>query len=149
MPSDTFRRRHVLRLAAALALPAWVCRARACEYFAPTLRVSHPWTRATPQDAEFAVVAMRLDEVSETDRLIGAETPVAERIELAGPGVGPAVDLLIPQGRETLLGLPGPHLRLLGLRQPLELARSYPLTLVFERGGSVRATLNVDYQRFF
>ena len=37
---------------------------------------------------------------------------------------------------------------LVGLRHALMVAREYPLTLVFERSGSVQATLSVDYARF-
>lgn len=129
-----------------LVLPAR--RARACEFFAANLRVLHPNTRATPQEAPFAEVSLRIDEVSEDDRLLGAGTPVARVVELAGEGHGPAVDLPVPSGRETVLAAPGVHLRLRELTQPLEIARAYPFTLFFERGGPLRAQLNVDYARF-
>lgn len=139
-------RRWLLATPLLLALPARP--ARACEFFAANLRVLHPNTRATPQDAPFAAVALRIDEVSEDDRLVGAATPVARRVELAGGGLGPLLDLPIAAGRETVLGAPGPHLRLLELTQPLEIARAYPFTLFFERGGPLRTQLNVDYARF-
>jgi copper(I)-binding protein len=91
---------------------------------------------------------MKFDEVTETDRLIGVETPVATGAELAGEGAtGRAVNLLIPEGRETLLSEEGTHIRLLGLKHPLLIARVYPLQLVFEKGSIVNATLNVDYLR--
>jgi copper(I)-binding protein len=128
----------------ALALPA----ARACEYFAPTLRVTHPWTRASATGASTAMVSMKFDDVSQDDRLIGVQTPVASGAELAGPGALPGLDLPIPSGRDTLLSEAGLHLRLTGLRLQLEVGRSYPLQLTFERGGVVNATLNVDYARF-
>ncbi len=139
-------RRRLLATPLLLALPAH--RAHACEFFAANLRVLHPNTRATPQDAPFATVSLRIDEVSEDDRLVGAATPVARVVELAGGGLGPAIDLAIPQGRETALSAPGPHLRLRELTQALEIARAYPFTLFFERGGPLRAQLNVDYARF-
>lgn len=139
-------RRVLLAAPLLLALPAR--RAAACEFFAANLRVLHPNTRATPQDAPFANVSLRIDEVSEDDRLIGAATPVARIVELAGDGLGPAIDLPVPQGRETVLAAPGVHLRLRELTRPLEIARAYPFTLVFERGGPLRAQLNVDYARF-
>ena len=127
-----------------LAVPA----ARACEYFSPTLRVTHPWARASAAGASTAVVSMKFDDVSQDDRLIGLQTPVASSAEIAGPGAEPGLNLAIPSGRETLLGEGGLHLRLTGLRLPLEVGRSYPLQLVFERGGVVDATLNIDYARF-
>jgi copper(I)-binding protein len=133
-----------LALGLTLVLPS----ARACEYFSPTLRVTHPWARASAPGASTAVVSMRFDEVSQDDRLVGVQTPVASGAEFAGPGAEPGLDLPIPSGRETLLSETGLHLRLTGLQLPLEVGRSYPLKLTFERGGVVNATLNIDYARF-
>lgn len=157
-PHTTRRRALQASLAAGLtlALPA----ARACEYFAPTLRITHPWTRASAHGASTAVVSMKFDDVSQDDRLIAVQTPVATGAEIAGlgprpetrlegpPAAGSSLNLLIPSGQETLLSETGLHLRLTGLTLPLEVGRSYPLRLTFERGGVVNATLNVDYARF-
>jgi periplasmic copper chaperone A len=131
--------------AVALALPS----ARACEFFSRTLRVYHPWTRARPQSAAFAVVCMKFDQVEIADRLIGVATPVAARTELAGREEARSeIDLPIPAGQETVLGETGATLRLVGLKHALELGRSYPLELTFETGGVLSATLQVDYARF-
>lgn len=146
--SQPFDRRDILRIGlaacAALAAPA----ARGCEFFAPTLRIAHPWTRATDPDAKFAVVCMSFDQVTQTDRLVAVHTPVAAKAELGGQGKARDLDLLIPEGRETVLSESGVHLRLVGLTSALEVGRTYPLTLVFDVGGSVRAQLTVDYERF-
>jgi copper(I)-binding protein len=133
------RRRRALQagfaLCASLALPS----ARACEFFANNLRIIHPWTRATGPDTS-AVVCMKFDEVTETDRLVGVETPVAEAAELVG-------DLLIPKGGELILSDDGPHVRLVGLKHPLLIARVYPLKLEFEKAGAINARLTVDLLR--
>ena len=147
--SSFIDRRRVLQ--AGLAAGTWLLlptSGRACEYFVPTLRVLHPWTRASAPGATTAVVCMTFDEVVEGDRLIGASTPVAEAAEMGGAGGGPGVNFSIPAGRESALTEDGSYLRLLGLRFPLEVARSYPLKLVFEVGGLVSASLSVDYTRF-
>jgi hypothetical protein len=142
-------RRALLHAGLAAAASTLIARpASACEYFGANLRLTHPWTRATVPGASAAVVCMRFDEVTRDDRLIGVSTPVASAAELAGPGVGPALDLPIPQGQETLLEEAGTHVRLLGLKFPLEVGRSYPLQLHFAQGGVIQATLNVDYGRF-
>jgi copper(I)-binding protein len=134
-----------LALCASLVLPS----ARGCEFFTSTMRITHPWTRATAPDATSAVLCMKFDQVTETDRLIGVETPVATGAELvgqqAGAAVSQAVNFLIPAGRETLLSDEGTHIRLVGLTQPLFVGRSYPLELAFEKSGTVLATLNVDF----
>jgi len=139
-------RRHLL--IAACALPLGVARpARACEFFSSHLRIWHPWTRATRVDADTAKVCMRFDEVRQTDRLIGLETPVAAGARLVGPGL-PAtagLSLLIRQGEELTLTEDGLHLELLDLQQPLQVGRSFPLRLVFESAGPVETALNVDY----
>lgn len=146
--SRLIRRRGVMRASLAMGSVLLMRPALACEYFGTTLRVTHPWTRATADDADTAVLCMRFDEVNQTDRLIGVETPVATGAAMGGVQAGPAVDLLIPAGQETLLSETGTFVRLTGLKFPLEVARTYPLQLVFEKGGVIEATLNVDYGRF-
>jgi len=119
--------------------------ARACEFFTTTLRVTHPWARATAAGGRGAIVSMVFDEVTVTDRLIGVSTPVAAGAELGGQGGTRPVDFVIPQGVTSTLSEQGVFIRLIGLRHPLELARAYPLTLVFEQGGTVEADLSIDY----
>jgi copper(I)-binding protein len=146
--SRLIRRRAALQAGLALGSGLLLRPAQACEYFGTTLRVTHPWTRATAVGADTAVLCMRLDEVTQPDRLIGVQTPVATGAVMGGLRAGSAVDLLIPAGQETLLSETGIHVRLTGLKFPLEIARTYPLQLVFEKGGVIEATLNVDYGRF-
>ncbi len=122
--------------------------ASACEFFASTLRVTHPWTRATGDDDTAAVVCMRFDEVRVDERLIGIETPIATGAELAGLAASSRVALDIPQGRETLLSEHGTFIRLTGLVMPLDAGRAYPLRLQFAVAGTLRAELTVDYARF-
>ncbi len=138
-------RRTLLRASVAAGIVLVAPAARPCEFFALTLRVTHPWTRATPAGATSAIVCMKFDEVTRADRLVRVETEVATGAEMGGAGAGPVVDFAIPQGRESLLSEAGTYLRLVGLRHPLEMARTYPLTLVFESGGIVVADLSVDY----
>jgi copper(I)-binding protein len=122
--------------------------ARACEFFSSNLRIFHPWTRATEEGAAFAVVCMKFDEVLRDDRLIGVESPIARGAEMGGPGARPTVDFVIRAGEESVLSESGTHIRLTGLNHAVEVARAYPLKLVFERSGEVGALLNVDYTSF-
>ena len=139
------RRRTALRVlsasCAAWALPS----ARACEFHSGSLRVTHPWTRATTGDATVAVLCMRIDEVTEDDRLIGARMPLASGAEMGGPAEGARVDVPIAAGSQLELHDAGVHLRLTGLTATLQVGREYPLTLEFERSGLVLARLSVDY----
>ena len=144
--SQAIHRRRVLRVGLALGTALVIPAARACEFFTTTLRVTHPWTRASVGDATSAMVCMTFDQVLRDDRLIGVATPVAATVEMGGAMAGPRVDFPIPQDRESELSETGTYLRLVGLRFPLEVAREYPLQLVFEKGGVVDATLSVDYE---
>ena len=91
---------------------------------------------------------MKFDEVNEADRLILVETPIASGAEMGGIGAGPVVNFAIPQGQETYLHDGGTFVRLVGLKHPLEVGRSYPLRLGFEKGGSHDTVIAVDYLRF-
>lgn len=141
-------RRRVLQAGLALGASYMLPAARACEFMTATLRVTHPWTRATAHDATSAVVCMKFDEVVEADRLILVETSVATGAEMGGEAPGPIVDFPIPQGQKTYLSESGTFVRLVGLKFPLEVGRSYPLRLGFEKGGVFESTLSVDYTRF-
>jgi copper(I)-binding protein len=140
-------RRTVLRAALAAGLTPLLQPARACEFFAAHLRVYHPWTRETDFLDTSAVVCMTFDEVSRSDRLVGVESPVAEGAELCGPGLGPLVNLPIPLGQVVTLQEAGTFIRLTGLKEPLGVGRSYPLTLIFEQSGPLLTNLSVDYTR--
>ena len=137
------QRRIILRAGLATCAAWFVTPARACEYQTGLLRVTHPWTRATAHDATVAVLCMRFDEVSQADRLIGVSTPVASGAEMSG--VGGPVNVAIAQGSEFELTEAGLHVRLTGLKQALQVGREYPLTLEFERAGTLLANLSVDH----
>jgi len=139
-------RRDVLRASLALGTALAIPSARACEFFATTLKVTHPWTRASAEDATSAIVCMRIDEVTQTDRLIGVETPVADGADMIDAAAASrSVSLLIPQGQETNLSEAGLRLRLVRLKHPLLIGRTYPMRLQFEKGGWLTAELNIDY----
>lgn len=143
--SHLIHRRHLLKAGLAGGVLLLAPAARACEFFTTTLRVTHPWARVTAVSGRGAIVSMVFDEVTTADRLIGVSTPVASGAELGGAGGRRAVDLVIPQGQVLTLSEPGVFVRLTGLQHSLELARTYPLTLVFEQGGTVEADLSIDY----
>jgi copper(I)-binding protein len=146
--SHSIRRRVLLHTGlAATAAGLWPTRVRACEFFAPNLRIYRPWSRATAAGDPFALLCMTFDEVTLDDRLLAVHTPVADKVLLQRDGRGMAVDLALPSGRTTELDEGGLHLRLLGLRHPLGVGRNYPLELRFERGGTVVGDFDVIYAR--
>ncbi|MEP7057817.1 MAG: copper chaperone PCu(A)C [Caldimonas sp.] len=140
-------RRALLR--GGVAISVWLAapRVRACEFWSTHLRIYLPRARATAEGDTTAALYMVFDQVLATGRLIGVDTPVASGAEMGGPGAGPIVDFLIPEGRESVLYEDGRFIRLVGLKHPLELGLSYPLTLIFEKGGSVKADIDIDRTR--
>jgi copper(I)-binding protein len=141
-------RRNILLAGAGLGAALVLPEARACEFFCTTLRVTHPWTRASKPGQTTALVSMKIDEVLQTDRLIAVESPVAAGAVMAGKDGADVskLDLVFPQGVETEVGEAGPRLKLVGLKFPLEIGRAYPMRLVFEKGGVINADLSVDYE---
>ena len=144
MPVQLTRRallRTSFMLGAGLAIPV----GRACEIETGILVIRHPWTRATRPGETTAILCMSFEQVTEPDRLIGAESPVATGAAMGGTAAGPVVDFPIPAGRESALAEDGAYVLLTGLRHPLGLGREYPLQLTFERSGIALAQLSVDF----
>lgn len=141
-------RRHLLQAGLAAGTLFWLPRARACEFHTGTLRVTHPWTRATGEGEDRALMGMRFDEVLTSDRLVLVETPVATSAAIGGQGARSTVDLLIAEGQEIILDESGTYIELIGLKHPLLTGRQYPLVLGFEKSGVHHADFTVDYERF-
>ncbi len=118
---------------------------QACEFQTGWLRVTHPWTRATADGADSAVLCMRIDEVAQDDRLIHAQSPVAAGAEMVTASGPQRIDLPLLAGSTLEMHEDGLHLRLTGLRHGLQAGREYPLTLEFERSGLLLARLSVDF----
>lgn len=146
--SPSHPRRRLLQAGFACLAATLLPTAQACEFFCTSLRIEHPWTRVSAPGASTAKVCMTFDEVLRADRLIHVETPVAAAAEMGGLAgtAGSAVNFFIPQGQESVLTEDGIHILLTGLRHPLEAAREYPMTLVFEHAGAVQVSLSVDYE---
>jgi copper(I)-binding protein len=144
--------RHVWR---ALALGALLASgpAVAHEYKLAGLEIGHPWTRATPPGAEAAGAFMTIkNEGALPDRLVGASfagaavTQIHEMVmengvmrmgELAG-------GLAIPPGETVKLEPGGYHVMLMGLKEPLVEGSKVPLTITFEKAGSIEVELAVE-----
>lgn len=115
------------------------------------VRVLDAWARATPSVArEGAVYLAVVNTGDSTDRLIGADTPVAESVELhASVRKGKGVTMrklgavVVPPGRSETFRPSETHLMLLGLKKQLREGDSFRLTLRFERAGVVEVSVRV------
>lgn len=135
-----------IALAAALAAPAAAHEAKVGE-----LTIGHPWSR--PVKAANGAAYMSISNAgSEPDRLIAASTDVAERTELHthlidADGVArmrPVQAVDVPANGEVMLQPGGLHVMLIGLREQLQPDSEFPLTLTFERAGTVTVEVAVE-----
>jgi hypothetical protein len=118
---------------------------------AGSLTIGDPWARATvgttrPGGAYLTIT----NKGGAADRLTGAESPVADRVELHRSSVEggmmrmiPVEAVDVPAGGKVMFAPSGYHLMLTGLRQPLSAGSKVPLTLVFEKAGRVTVEVAV------
>ena len=139
-------------LTAALIIALGVCvLAHAASPEAGSVTVEHAWARATPKGAPNAAVYLTLvNNGSETDRLIGASSSVADNIQFHEErdenGVSkmralPAID--VAPGASVVLKPSGLHL-MLRIKQQLMEGETFPLTLTFEKAGPIEVTVRVE-----
>lgn len=140
------RQATLLIAAAALlaASPAAAATARS-----GALEISQPWSRPAAAGANGAGF-LTVTNHGDADKLVGAESPVASRVEIHSVSITNGV---MAMRRETAIAAPahetlklapgGFHLMLIGLKQALKSGDKVPVTLVFERAGRVKADLAV------
>lgn len=115
------------------------------------IAIEQPFARATP--AKVGGVFLVLKNGGGTaDKLVKAASPVAENVELHthikdgdAMRMRAVENIPVPANGQTALEPGGYHIMLIGLKQPLKEGDSFPLTLTFEKAGSV--TLTVPVQR--
>ena len=135
--------KRFIYLFACLAAFGGACpQAGAHEYYGKSFTLIHPWAEPSAPDAQSADIFMDFEGVEQPDRLVGASSSLATGVELRG-----SEDNLAPEGiavlAQTSLKPGGAHLVLTGLKQPLELGRSYPLTLEFEKSGTMNVMISI------
>lgn len=135
-----------LSLAVALAHPA-----AAHSYKAGDIEIGHPWSRAAPANITGAGFMSLRNTGTAPDRLIGASAEIARVVEIhthvQEGGVmrmRPVDGVEIAPGAEVKLAPGGYHLMLIGLKQALRKDDRVPVTLTFERAGSVTVELAVE-----
>jgi len=150
--SFMLRPKSVLAALAAVIVVASAATVRAHDYTAGALTIGHPWARATvgtsrPGGAYLTVT----NKGAEADRLTGAESPVAGRVELHRSGMAdgmmrmtPVEAIEVPAGGKVALEPGGYHLMLMGLKKPMVAGSKVPLTLVFEKAGRVAVEVTVQ-----
>lgn len=126
-----------------------IARPAAAHHAGQMVEITSPWVRATPGAARTSAVYMTLRSAS-ADRLVAAGTPVADTAELHATvrdgdimRMRPISGIDLPAGRTVALSPGGLHVMLLGLHTPLKEGEAIPLTLTFERAGTMEVRVPV------
>jgi copper(I)-binding protein len=132
--------RFVLAIAILGAFPA------NAEETGPSVQVLEAYTAPTKNQQKNADVYARFVNVETTDRLVGADSPACDRVDLvAADGTKrPYGDFHFKEDVEIGFRENAPHLRLVGLKAPLSKGQSVTVNLHFEETGVL--SLNVTVQ---
>jgi periplasmic copper chaperone A len=138
----------LIAAAALLASPAW-----AQAYKLGSLEIDQPWTRATAPTAKAGGGFVTITNKGTTpDRLIAARSTVSDKVEIHEMKMDGNVmrmreldkGLEIPPGATVALKPGGLHIMFMELKAPLAKDTKVPLTLVFEKAGSIDVELPVQ-----
>jgi periplasmic copper chaperone A len=123
----------------ALALTLGAFAAGAQQMGADKVQVHEAFTAPTAAKQTSAEIYASFVNVETDDRLLGADSPLCERVELvAGDGAKrPFEEFRFKEDVETGFNPGALHLRLVGLKRPLVAGQSFPVTLHFEDGGAL------------
>ena len=142
-------RRLTLAVAIALlALPAF-----AQDYKVGALAITRPWTRATPATAQSGGGFLTIVNKGTTaDRLIAARSTASDKVEVHEMRMDGNVmrmrelekGLEIPADATVMLKPGGYHIMFMGLKAPFAKDTKVPVTLVFEKAGSLDIVLDVE-----
>lgn len=107
--------------------------------------VTAPWARATPGGSTIGAAYVDIAGTKDKgDKLIGASSPVAARIEIHTHDMADGVmkmrkvdGLAVAAGQTRKLAPGGDHLMLFDLKAPLKQGEVFPLTLKFETSGEI------------
>jgi hypothetical protein len=148
----TDRMKNAVLAALAVVLAGIVTPVAAADFTAGPVVVSDPWIRASAGSAmkTGAAYAVLTNNGAEMDRLVAAESPVAERVELhthlmeGGVMKMRQIEAIeVHPGTPTVLQPGGLHIMFIGLHAPIKEGTAVPLTLVFEKAGRIAISARV------
>jgi copper(I)-binding protein len=112
--------------------------------------VHDAWSRATPPGITIGVAYFVMDNRGPDDRLLKVSSSIAKQPELhisiMEDGVmqmRPLKTVEVAPGATIKFEPGGKHVMLIGLNKPLKAGDTFPLTLTFEKAGSVQTMVHV------
>jgi periplasmic copper chaperone A len=115
----------------------------------PHIEVSDAWSGALPPTATVGAAYMKITS-NRSDELLSADTPIADHVQFHttrnanGMMQMRELEQLPIERQVTLAFAPGAnHIMLLGLRHPLVVGATFPMTLHFKNAGDVAVNVQV------
>jgi periplasmic copper chaperone A len=153
-----FHHFRIARILSALALTAFVSPATAHDYTVGNLQIMHPYAVPSAFAAQNGAVYVRAinNKGDSADQLLSAASPLAQTIELHTMKMDGDImrmreinALPLPAKSEVTLrhddrGANGYHLMLMKLAKPLNVGDRFPVTLKFEKAGTVEVMVIVQ-----
>jgi len=152
-PQETTMMTIFRSLAGVAVLLASTFAAQAAEVKAGDLVITQAWSRATPGGAKVAGGYLTIENKgSAPDRLVGGSAAIAGKFEVHEMKMDEGVmtmrpldkGLEIAPGKIVKLAPGGYHVMLMDLKGALKQGEQVPVTLQFEKAGSVQVTLDVE-----
>lgn len=113
--------------------------------------IGHPWARATPGTAKNGVMFVTFTDRGQPDRVVGVSTPAAEHAELHETiddngimKMRPVDGIPLEPNAAVTLAPGGKHIMLMGLKAPLKLGDTFPVTFSFAHAAPVTVTVAVE-----
>ncbi|MBY0317278.1 MAG: copper chaperone PCu(A)C [Reyranella sp.] len=134
--------------ASVLAAPAW-----AADYKVGSIEIDQPWTRATPPTAKAGGGFVTITNKGTTpDRLVAARSAVSDKVEIHEMKMDGNVMRMreldkgveIAPGATVTLKPGGYHIMFMELKAPFAKDAKVPVTLVFEKAGSIDVPFTVQ-----
>ena len=144
----TRRRLFLAAAVSVLALPAM-----AHDYKIGSIEITTPWTRATPPSARTGGGFMTItNKGTVADRLVSARSNASDKVEVHEMQMDGNVmrmrelakGLEIPPGATVMLKPGSYHIMFMELKAPFAKDAKVPMTLVFEKAGSIDIQLDVQ-----
>lgn len=119
------------------------------------LHITDAYARATaPKQANGAAYLQLENRGKSADKLQSLSSSMAQEVQLHTMSMDgdmmkmrPLTELSLPAGGKlTMKSGNGPHLMLMGLKQPLQAGQTIPITLVFEKAGKLVIQVKVTPQ---
>jgi hypothetical protein len=118
---------------------------------ASTITLDHPWARPTAGAATTGVVYFTVTDKGSADHLVKVSTPIAATAELHETindngimKMRSVPSIALEPGKPVMFKPGGYHVMLMGLKSPLKVGDSFPLTLTFEHTQPITVSAKVE-----